>query len=111
MVPEALFCVCELGGAGFQPQQEGDSRTSEAEHMWPSVPAGPWSAETQETPGVTSGNLRESPGAGRRSEPAWDGQKQKWVSSPHPGPAQEQGSPQTSDALGTNHLSPQQVQK
>lgn len=39
----------------------------------PRLPAGRRSAETQEGPGVTSGNLRESPGAGRRSEPAWDG--------------------------------------
>lgn len=39
----------------------------------PRLPAGRWSAETQEGPGVTSGNLSESPGAGRRSEPAWDG--------------------------------------
>lgn len=56
MVPEALFCVCELGGAGFQPQQEGDSRTSEAEHMWPSAPS--WTLVCRD-PRDAWGDLRE----------------------------------------------------
>ena len=44
MVPEVLSCVFVCAGGGrvggrLQPQQEGDSRTSEAEHMWPSAPS------------------------------------------------------------------------
>ena len=68
------MCVLEEGSVGGRvPASAGRAGRLRQSICGPRLPAGRWSAETQEGPGVTSGNLSESPGAGRRSEPAWDG--------------------------------------